>query len=133
MHKVFFSGDSGYFPGFKQIGERFGPFDMTFLECGAYNPSWHAVHMFPEETIQAHLDLGGDVLHPIHWGTFNLSLHSWFDPMERLTAEAGSKGVKTALPVAGETTVYDTRVPNRRWWEEAMNTDLSRFHGLAAH
>lgn len=62
---------------------------MTFLECGAYNESWHFVHMFPEETVKAHLDLKGRVLHPIHWGTFNLSLHPWYDPMQRLVTAAG--------------------------------------------
>ncbi|MGD8293238.1 MAG: MBL fold metallo-hydrolase, partial [Desulfobacterales bacterium] len=70
FHKVFFSGDSGYFGGFKQIGEKYGPFDMTFIECGAYGKGWPKVHMFPEQTVQAHLDLKGNVLHPIHWGTF---------------------------------------------------------------
>ncbi|MBI9084940.1 MAG: MBL fold metallo-hydrolase [Desulfobacterales bacterium] len=115
-HRIFFSGDSGYFSGFKKIGEKYGPFDMTFMECGAYDPAWHAVHMFPEETVQAHLDLGGRVLHPIHWGTFNLSLHSWFDPMERLSAAAALNNVTTALPVVGETTVYPARLPSRPWW-----------------
>ncbi|MCD4675412.1 MAG: MBL fold metallo-hydrolase, partial [Desulfobacula sp.] len=70
-YKIFFSGDSGYFKGFKAIGEKFGPFDMTFIECGAYNELWRPVHMFPEETVQAHLYLKGNILHPIHWGTFN--------------------------------------------------------------
>ena len=125
VHRIFFSGDSGYFPGFKRIGEKYGPFDMTFMECGAYNPAWHAVHMMPEETVQAHRDLGGDLLHPIHWGTFNLSLHPWFEPMERLFAEATARGVKIALPAVGGTTVYPSRIPDRRWWDEPMAQSLS--------
>ena len=120
FHKLFFSGDSGYFDGFKQIGEKYGPFDMTFIECGAYGEGWPKVHLFPEQTIQAHLDLKGDVLHPIHWGTFNLALHPWYEPMVRLTATASQANVKTATPIVGETTVYGSSLPSIRWWESGM-------------
>ncbi|MBT8332606.1 MAG: MBL fold metallo-hydrolase [Deltaproteobacteria bacterium] len=119
-HKVFFSGDSGYFSGFKQIGDKYGPFDMTFIECGAYGKSWPKVHMFPEQTVQAHLDLKGDVLHPIHWATFNLALHPWYEPMERLTAAADYKNIKVATPIVGETTVYQEHIPATAWWEQVM-------------
>ena len=114
--RVFYSGDSGYFPGFREIGEKYGPFDMTFLECGAYNESWHFVHMFPEETVKAHLDLKGRVLHPIHWGTFNLSLHPWYDPMQRLVTAAGQNHIETATPMAGETIVYGKGDRGSSWW-----------------
>jgi L-ascorbate metabolism protein UlaG (beta-lactamase superfamily) len=124
FHKLFFSGDSGYFKGFKQIGEKYGPFDMTFIECGAYGEGWPKVHMFPEQTVQAHLDLQGDVLHPIHWGTFNLALHPWYEPMVRLTAAAHLANVKTATPVVGETTVHGLSIPAGKWWEQPM--ELSR-------
>jgi L-ascorbate metabolism protein UlaG (beta-lactamase superfamily) len=120
FHKVFFSGDSGYFGGFKQIGEKYGPFDMTFIECGAYGKGWPKVHMFPEQTVQAHLDLKGNVLHPIHWGTFNLALHPWYEPMERLAIAADFKNILIATPVVGETTVYGGNISSARWWEEAM-------------
>jgi L-ascorbate metabolism protein UlaG (beta-lactamase superfamily) len=120
FHKIFFSGDSGYFNGFKQIGEKYGPFDMTFVECGAYNESWEQVHMFPEQTVQAHLDLKGKVLHPIHWATFNLALHPWFEPMERLTAAAQLENIEIATPVVGETTIYNSTTPVARWWQQAM-------------
>ncbi|MFP3616095.1 MBL fold metallo-hydrolase, partial [Paraburkholderia sp. SIMBA_050] len=52
--RVFFSGDTGYFDGFRTIGERLGPFDVTLIETGAYDPQWPYVHMQPEETVQAH-------------------------------------------------------------------------------
>lgn len=116
-YKIYFSGDSGYFEGFKLIGNKYGPFDMTFLECGAYNEKWHHIHMYPEETVQAHLDLKGNILHPIHWGTFNLSLHSWFDPMNRLSKSAETAGVKVATPVAGGTTIYPDSIPENKWWK----------------
>jgi L-ascorbate metabolism protein UlaG (beta-lactamase superfamily) len=119
-HKIFFSGDSGYFDGFKQIGDKYGPFDMTFIECGAYGKGWPKVHMFPEQTVQAHLDLKGNVLHPIHWGTFNLALHPWYEPMERLSIAAEYKNIKVATPIVGETTVYGGNIPVAKWWEQAM-------------
>lgn len=119
-HKIFFGGDSGYFGGFKRIGDKYGPFDMTFLECGAYNDKWAAIHMRPEETAQAHLDLRGRVLHPIHWGTFNLSLHPWYEPMRRLTRAAKSHEIALATPVVGGTTIYAESVPDSQWWEIAL-------------
>ncbi|MCF8260077.1 MAG: MBL fold metallo-hydrolase [Melioribacteraceae bacterium] len=123
-HKIYFGGDSGYFDGFLEIGNKYGPFDMTFLECGAYNEKWHHIHMYPEETVQAHLDLKGKVLHPIHWGTFDLSLHSWFDPMERVSIAAKSAGIELALPIVGATTVYDKNIPSGKWWENEMKMAL---------
>lgn len=115
-HRIFFSGDSGYFDGFKKIGDTYGPFDMTFLECGAYNERWHHIHMYPEETVQAHIDLKGKVLHPIHWGTFNLAFHAWYEPMERFAKAAKEKKIKTATPIVGETTVYG-KEQQQSWWE----------------
>jgi len=120
-HKIFISGDSGYFNGFKKIGDKYGPFDMTFIECGAYNKMWPEVHMFPEETVKAHIDLKGEVLHPIHWGTFNLSMHAWFDPMNRLTAAAKSENIPVSTPIVGETTVYASDLKQKRWWEQKKN------------
>ena len=119
-HNIFYSGDSGYFSGFKQIGRKYGPFDMTFLECGAYNEAWHPVHMFPEETVQAHLDLKGALLHPIHWATFNLSLHPWYEPMERLANAAEKAGIDIATPVVGGTTVFREPIVTKRWWQPFM-------------
>lgn len=119
-HKIYFGGDSGYFEGFKLIGSKYGPFDMTFIETGAYNEKWRFIHMFPEETVQANIDLGGKVLHPIHWATFNLSLHSWFEPMERLTRAADSLNVTAATPIVGETTLFDQYIPTQKWWEEVL-------------
>lgn len=122
-HRIFFSGDSGYYNGFKQIGDKYGPFDMTFIECGAYNEKWAALHMFPEQTVQAHLDLKGRVLHPIHWGTFNLAMHPWYDPMQRLVKAAQSAEVKIATPVVGDTTQYATYIPSSSWWEPVKNKE----------
>lgn len=128
-HKIFFGGDSGYFDGFKQIGEKYGPFDITFLECGAYNEKWHPVHMYPEETVMAHIDLKGEILHPIHWATFNLSLHSWYEPMERLSRSAETNGIKYAVPIPGDTTIYGGYIPVKKWWSEYTKKDKQQKQG----
>jgi len=114
--KLFFSGDTGYFDGFKEIGERLGPFDITLLECGAYNEQWPNVHMMPEETVQAHLDLGGKALQPIHWGKFDLSVHAWDEPVERLTQAALENGVTLATPMVGQAYALEGPLPQAPWW-----------------
>jgi L-ascorbate metabolism protein UlaG (beta-lactamase superfamily) len=114
--RLFFSGDTGYFAGFKQIGDKYGPFDVALLETGAYDAQWPDVHMQPEETLQAFLDLQGRWLVPVHNGTFDLSLHRWQDPFERITALAEAQGVRLATPEMGEP--LDLRQPQAgtRWW-----------------
>jgi L-ascorbate metabolism protein UlaG (beta-lactamase superfamily) len=115
--RVFFSGDSGYFPGFKQIGDKYGPFDLTLVETGAYNVNWPNVHMQPEQSLQAHLDLRGRWLVPIHNGTFDLSLHSWQEPFERIVALADVAGVPVSTPMMGEREAILAPHAGRQWWE----------------
>ena len=114
--RVFFSGDTGYFDGFKAIGERFGPFDVTLLETGAYDEQWPYVHMQPEETVQAHVDLRGRWLVPVHNGTFDLAMHHWHEPFERVTALSIARGLSVSTPRMGER--VDLAAPHRgdRWW-----------------
>ncbi|PGS60347.1 MBL fold metallo-hydrolase [Bacillus cereus] len=117
--KIFFSGDSGYAPHFKEIGDKYGPFDLTLMECGQYDPRWSAIHMLPEETVQAHIDVKGELLLPIHWGAFTLALHEWSDPIERVTKEANCLGVKITTPQIGESiTLKSTDYPLSAWWKE---------------
>jgi len=120
-HKIYFGGDSGYFKGFKEIGDKYGPFDYTFLECGAYDERWHTMHMMPEETVQANIDLKGEILHPIHWGTFDLALHAWYDPMVRVAKAADSLGVQLSTPIVGETITIDENLVTERWWKIVLN------------
>lgn len=119
--KVFFSGDSGYFNGFKEIGERFGPFDLTMVETGAYNSLWADIHMFPEQSVQAHIDLQGKVMMPIHNSTFDLSMHDWQDPMEQALAISKERDVQMVSPVMGERLVISEPVPVQAWWKLASN------------
>ncbi|HEY4802252.1 MAG TPA: MBL fold metallo-hydrolase, partial [Paraburkholderia sp.] len=121
--RVFFSGDTGYFDGFRTIGERLGPFDATFIETGAYDPQWPYVHMQPEETVQAHVDLRGEWLVPIHNGTFDLAMHRWQDPFERVTGLALARGVTLSTPRMGERLDLDEPHRGERWWREVAQSE----------
>ena len=101
-YNLFYGGDSGYGKHFKEIGNKFGPFDFTMLECGQYNKNWAYIHSFPEQTIQEHIDIKGKKLLPIHWGKFKLSLHPWDEPISRASAEAEKKGVDLLNVQIGE-------------------------------
>ncbi|WP_239027788.1 MBL fold metallo-hydrolase [Geomonas subterranea] len=114
--RVFFSGDSGYFQGFKRIGEQYGPFDLTLLEAGAYNVNWSGVHMMPQETVQAHMDLKGKRMLPIHNGTFDLSMHAWHEPFDRILALAQARSIDVAIPVMGEPLYSSAAAQDRPWW-----------------
>ncbi len=118
QQRVFFSGDSGYFAGFKTIGERFGPFDLTLIETGAYNQDWADVHMQPEQSLQAHLDLRGRHLLPVHNGTFDLALHPWQEPFERIVALAAAQGVALTTPRMGERIAIGAPPPAQTWWRD---------------
>lgn len=115
-HRVFFSGDTGYFGAFKDIKERFGPFDVAMLEAGAYDKLWANVHLGPENVIRAYHDLGAKVLLPIHWGTYNLALHAWTEPIERLRRLAGHTKVRLAQPQPGESFEPEGTLPASLWW-----------------
>lgn len=114
--RLFFSGDSGYFDGFKQIGATYGPFDLTMLETGAYDVNWPTVHMQPEEVLQAHLELGGQRLMPIHNGTFDLSMHAWHDPFDRAAALGKALDIAVLTPEMGEGVSLHRPGQSREWW-----------------
>lgn len=114
--RLFFSGDTGYFEGFKEIGNRYGPFDLTMMETGAYDPNWPDIHMQPEQTLQAHLDLKGKNLLPVHNGTFDLALHAWNDPFERIVALAEHHDVAVSTPQMGEHLNLNEPKSEHRWW-----------------
>jgi L-ascorbate metabolism protein UlaG (beta-lactamase superfamily) len=106
-HKIFLNGDSGYGNHFKEIGNKYGPFDLTFIECGQYNEQWPYIHSMPEQTVQAHKDLNGKYMVPIHWGKFRLSLHSWTEPIERVTEAAAKENVLLMNPKIGEIVILN--------------------------
>jgi len=117
-HQLFLGGDSGYGEHFVEIGKKFGGFDVAILECGQYNTKWPFIHMMPEETVQAAIDLKAKVLMPVHWGKFALAYHSWDEPIERFTKEALRKNAKFVTPMIGEQVVLDNERLNEMWWKK---------------
>ncbi|WP_319024652.1 MBL fold metallo-hydrolase [Microbulbifer hainanensis] len=118
--RIFFSGDSGYFGGFREIGERLGPFDLTLIETGAYNRLWSQIHMLPEESVQAHIDLRGEVMLPIHNSTFDLALHDWYEPLERAAIAAERQGVRLVTPIIGAPLQVNAPNETEAWWRDAV-------------
>lgn len=116
---IFFSGDSGYDDHFKEIGKKYGPFDIALMECGQYNQDWKYIHMMPEETAQAAVDVKSKVVLPIHWGAFTLAFHSWTDPIERVSIKAKELGIPVATPKIGEPIIIGNETyPNQNWWKD---------------
>jgi len=117
-HNIFFGADSGWFPGFAEIGEVFGPFDLTMLEIGAYGKYWPDIHMGPDNASNAHLALKGKLMMPIHWGTFNLAPHAWYEPIERLLTYAKEKHIDLFVPEPGKP--EEARAFVSGWWEKYL-------------
>lgn len=115
---VFYSGDTGMHHGFRQVGQRLGPFDISLIEIGAYDALWADHHMGPEQAVQAHLHVQANILLPVHWGTFQLAPHSWTEPIERLTRAAEQWGVSYALPKPGQSVDPEHSIPQEAWWPE---------------
>ena len=116
---IYFSADSGYGPHFAEIGAKYGPFDFAMIECGQYNEKWADIHMMPEESAQAALDVRAKVMMPIHWGSFVLAMHSWTDPVERVTKKADELGMPIITPRIGDVIALDALSEfHERWWRE---------------
>jgi L-ascorbate metabolism protein UlaG (beta-lactamase superfamily) len=120
-YQLFLGGDSGYDTHFAKIGEEFGPFDLALLECGQYNAYWPYIHMFPEETVKAAIDLKAKVLMPVHWGKFSLAMHPWNEPIKRVVLAAAAKQFPLVTPKLGETIILNEYLPTENWWLEDKN------------
>jgi L-ascorbate metabolism protein UlaG (beta-lactamase superfamily) len=114
--QIFIGGDSGYDDQFRKIGDKFKFFDLALLECGQYGLNWPYIHMFPEQTAQAAVDLNAKVLMPVHWGKFILSTHSWTEPIERVQLAAEKLQLKTTTPQIGEVLQLGKKLPDSKWW-----------------
>jgi L-ascorbate metabolism protein UlaG (beta-lactamase superfamily) len=115
-HRAFFSGDTGLFPSLAQIGERFGPFDLTMIEIGQYDRTWPDWHIGPEQAVTAHGLLRGRMLLPMHWGLFTLAYHGWTEPAERVLAASHSHSVNVLLPKPGQSIEPEGPRTTSRWW-----------------
>ena len=118
MHKVYYSGDTAMFPGFKDIGERLGPFDLTLIENGAYNELWPDVHIGPEQAVKAHQMVRGKLMMPVHWATFDLAMHSWIEPAERLIQASRKFSIPIVIPRPGESIEPSSPPEVVRWWPD---------------
>lgn len=115
---IWFSGDGGYGTHFKEIGERLGPFDMAFMECGQYNELWRPIHLFPEESVQAAQEAKAAQIMPVHWGSFTLSDHTWTEPVERFVKAASEAQQPWFVPKIGEQfTLQECAGLQEPWWE----------------
>lgn len=113
---VYYSGDTGYGPHFKEIARRLGAPDLTLMKIGAYGHSWLDIHMNPESAVQAQQDMGAKIMLPVHWATFNLAYHAWDEPILRAVAAARAQSVELVTPRVGE--IVDIEVPfvSRDWY-----------------
>lgn len=124
-HNVYFCADSGYDTHFKDIGEKYGPFDLAFIENGQYNEKWREVHLLPEESIQAYQDLKARKYFPIHWGMFNLALHSWYEPIENTAKAAEKSNIPLIVPKIGELVTVNNDYVTSYWWKQMFNAKQS--------
>lgn len=117
-HSVYYTGDGGYCDVFERVNENLGAVDLMLAEDGQYAYAWASIHMMPEETVQAAIDVKAKWLIPVHWGTFVLSNHAWDDPIIRATNAAKEKGQNIATPRIGQTINYeDISSYTEHWWE----------------
>ncbi|MFO0675595.1 MAG: MBL fold metallo-hydrolase [Polyangiaceae bacterium] len=128
-HRVFFSGDTGLFPAMKDIGDKFGPFDVTMIETGQYHSSWPDWHIGPEQAVGASHVLRGKLYFPMHWGALALAYHGWTEPIERaLVASAGTDApTSTVTPRPGQSVEPDASgtADRTRWWPDVPWQDAS--------
>ena len=116
-HRFYFSGDTGYSGHFRAIGAAHGPFDLALIKIGASDPSWSDIHMTPEEAVQAHRDVRGKVMLPVHWATFNLAFHAWGDPADQALAAAAKSGATIVVPRPGQFVELGAALPAAEtWW-----------------
>ncbi|WP_456274976.1 MBL fold metallo-hydrolase [Bacillus sp. AK031] len=119
--RLYTSGDGGYGDHFKEIGKKYGPFDIALIEGGQYDRRWRWVHMTPEESVQANEDVNGNTMMLMHWGGFTLAYHGWTEPIERALKAAAEKEREANLiaPEIGQTVQInsDLPLPISSWWE----------------
>jgi L-ascorbate metabolism protein UlaG (beta-lactamase superfamily) len=123
-HRVFFGADTGLTLEYRKIRERFPPFDVVLLEIGAFHPAWGDIHLGPERALTALDYLGGGLLLPIHWGTFDLAPHRWDQPIETITRLAAPRGARLLVPRHGRPVEPAAADGVEPWWRK-----ISALHG----
>ncbi len=103
VHRAWFGGDTGPLEAADLIADRYGPFDLTMIEIGAYDVAWASIHAGPDAAVELHRQVGGRAMLPIHHGTYDLALHDWDQPIVRVQQLAEEQGVQLLVPLPGET------------------------------
>jgi len=132
-HRAYYSGDTGLFPGMKDIGERLGPFDVTMMESGEYGRWWSDWHLGPEQAVRAHQLVRGRVLIPAHWGLFTLAYHAWTEPIDRALAAADRAGVTAAAPRPGQSIEPQALPPLEHWWPQLPGNTVENDPIVSSH
>lgn len=116
FNNVYFSGDSGYDTHFKLIGEKYGPFDIAFIETGQYNKKWEEVHLLPDQSVMAYKDLGAKKYFPVHWGMFVLAFHPWDEPVKEIYKRRLDNNIELIIPKIGQIYELDSPYNLETWW-----------------
>jgi L-ascorbate metabolism protein UlaG (beta-lactamase superfamily) len=125
-HSVFHGADTGLTSEYHDIRERFGTFDLVLLEIGAWHSAWGDIHLGPVHALDAHAMLGSGRLMPIHWGTFNLAMHAWDEPIETLSAHASTRDISLITPQVGQP-VEPARIEGTlAWWRDVVAEERAR-------
>lgn len=119
QHRVYYSGDTALLDEMEAIGARLGPFDVAMIEIGEYDALWTDVHLGPEQAVRASRLVRGALMLPVHWATFDLALHGWTEPIERVLVAARREGVQVATPKPGAMLEPGTTVTGR-WWPDVQ-------------
>ncbi|NPA48787.1 MAG: MBL fold metallo-hydrolase, partial [Thermodesulfobacteria bacterium] len=106
--RIFLSGDTGYFFGFEEMGELFGPFDLALLPAGAFLPRrlMAPFHLSPEEAVRAAQELKARQATPIHWGAYKLGDEALDDPPKLFKKAAREEGLKPLILYPGEAALW---------------------------
>ena len=114
---LFWSGDTGYSNHFIQIGAKYGPFDVAFVEIDAWNNGWPNTHLFPNQVIKVVKDVRAKLLFPIHLGTFDLALHPWKESIQTVSELADKSQIDIITPIMGQKIIPGT-TRTTRWWQQ---------------
>ena len=111
---IFWAGDTGYGSHFARIGEKYGPFDLAVMEIDGWNTGWPNTHLFPEQVVQAMIDLKTVNLLPVHWGVFDLALHPWHESIDMLYEASRGYQINIIAPIMGMWA--DLNTETKVWW-----------------
>lgn len=113
--RVYWVGDSGYGEHFKEIGDKYGPFDLATIEIDGWNTGWPNTHLFPKEVVKAAQELKAKQIIPMHWAVFDLALHPWHESIDMVLEEAENSEIEVLTPIMGEKVILGI-TKTQKWW-----------------